>query len=56
MGQHTDEEAALFHTMLAARKLMQIGQHNSAAVLMMEGASAYRDAELSSAQVAVTGE
>ena len=46
MAEHTDEEKALYHTALAARTFIQLGQYEAAAVIMQAGAEAYERVEL----------
>lgn len=51
---YTDAEKALNHTVLAARRFIELGQHDTAAVIMQAGSSGYEQYTLSSAQTTVS--
>lgn len=46
MAEHTDEEKALYHTALAARTFIQLGQYDVAAEIMQAGSEGYERVEM----------
>lgn len=53
MSEHTTEEKALYHTMIAARRFIDIGMYDVAATIMIAGADGYETTRLSSVQTEV---
>lgn len=51
---YTTEQLALYHTTVAARRFIELGQYDVAAAIMLAGADGFETKKLSSIQDEVT--
>ena len=52
--EYSTEQLALYHTMIAARRFIDLGQYDTAATIMIAGADGYETTRLSPAQTEVS--